>query len=629
MLTVLALLACKPAPDPVDPAPEPGPLQVGVARVRMPVPVGIGTTGYGGFGVDAEPSPFAELYPATTAIHEHPDFRAIAISRGEGFEVVLLRSDTVGVFQQLRRAVVLELIERTGRDLDDALIIGATHTHSGPGRVIDVGGPFDLIADRFLPEHYERLVHAMADTVELALADLKPGRVGIGSAWAPDGIVDRRCEDGFPDYTNPAVSLLAVEQEGSLVGLQMAYAIHGTALGIDDLTLSQDVSGAIEQAVADRFDAPVQVQMFNSWGADMAPSDPDVPQREGVAQSYDYDRMERVGVSVADAVEAAVSDLAWTDTPEVAMHTWRVPIDRDVMGYEPGVFEFEHGAVYCDAGEATCENTHIDGLDEACLAFSEQFSAPTQTVLTAGRVGDLHIVTFPGEPATRVAERVMEGIRAEHPEVEHIAFFGYSQDYLGYSLLEEDWWNGGYEASGALWGPLQGEYLSGRAIAAFGWSFGATPDDQPDPVQPFDVSGYVPYVPTPGDAVGTVLTDVQPAVGPTDTVILEVAGTDPWLGAPLATLQHDDGSPVLRSGGQPMDSDGLGFRVVLTPEPGYGEDPTASSRTFRWIFEMPVRHRQDVGLPELDGAYRIQVSIPSGDGTLLTATSSTFQVSAP
>ena len=83
------------------------------------------------------PSPFAELYPATERVHGHPDFRVMAISRGDGFEIIFVRADTVGVFQQLRQAVLKELEQRTGRNLDSVLVMGATHTHSGPGRVID------------------------------------------------------------------------------------------------------------------------------------------------------------------------------------------------------------------------------------------------------------------------------------------------------------------------------------------------------------------------------------------------------------------------------------------------------------------------------------------------------------
>jgi hypothetical protein len=114
----------------------------------------------------------------------------------------------------------------------------------------------------------------------------------------------------------------------------------------------------------------------------------------------------------------------------------------------------------------------------------------------------------------------------------------------------------------------------------------------------------------------------------TDTLTFEVAGNDPWLGAPLATLQNEDGTPVLRAGGLPVDSDGQAFSVRLVPEPSYRDAPDASSRTFRWVFEMPVRHRTDVKIPDLVGNYQIEVSIPLQDGTLTTSTTRLFTVSA-
>ena len=167
----------------VEPAPEPGPLQAGFARARIPAPVGIGTVGYGAFGAPSSPSPFSTLYPGTTAVFMPPEVRVTAISRGDGFEVIFIRLDTVGVFQEFRRAVVLELSERLGRDMDDALVFGATHTHAGPGRIVDAGGFFDIIADSFLPEFYVWFVDAIADTVEAALADLQPARIATSAGY--------------------------------------------------------------------------------------------------------------------------------------------------------------------------------------------------------------------------------------------------------------------------------------------------------------------------------------------------------------------------------------------------------------------------------------------------------------
>lgn len=595
--------------------PQPSALQVGLASERMPVPVGIGTVGYGGFGA-TDPSPFAELYPATERVHGHPDFRVMAVSRGEGFEIIFVRSDTVGVFQQLRQAVLDELQSRTGRDFDSVLVMGATHTHSGPGRVIDRGGPYDLIADRFFPEFYERMVRTIADTVEAAIDDLKPARLGIVEASIPMAHQDRRCEDGL-DYTNDSAPVLLVERQGVVDGLMMSYAIHGTTLGIDALTLSQDVSGAIEHAVSQMFEHPVQVMMFNSWGADVSPANPDIVSGPGAVLPDGYLQMDRVGAEVAQEVLTALDEVQWLDAPDVWLRTHRVTIDRAALGYQGGEFPFNDGAVYCSVNEdlLDCDpetDLREEKLDELCLAFPQDYPAPKQTVFSSGRIGPFGLVTFPGEPGTLLAESVMDSIR-ERTDVDRVFFLGYAQDYIGYSILEEDWWQGGYEASGALWGPRQGSYLADQAAQLFelGWKNEETDIEQPEPVAPFEVGTYAPYTPTMAIGVGDVLEEVAETVSEDEVVSFTVGGSDPWLGTPTAVVLDEGGSPVLALNGVALNSDTRAWWVQVTPEPSYKESPNAEERRFAWRFHYPVQRAVGAIAPSLSGTYRIRVTLPT------------------
>lgn len=597
----------------------------------MPAPVGIGTVGYFGISVSAEPSPFARRYPATTRVHGHPGFRAVVLSRGPGNEIVFLRGDMVGVFQQFRRAVVLEVEARLGRPIDDALIFGATHTHAGPGRILDGGGIFDLIADVFFPEFYERMVDAAAATIVAAFADLAPARVGHTWVLCGPGHADRRCEDGR-SYTNDSLPVVAVEREGKLDALLLAYAVHSTGLGIDDLTLSRDVAGAIEEHVESRFAHPVLSLFFNSWSADMSPGSPDVPLQNGATEPAGYERIKRVGSVVADAIHEGVEGIAWDDDPEVFAAVRRVPLNRTAIGYADGTFPYEWGGVFCGGtGDTDCDpaTTEVD-LDKRCIAFPENFPVPPQTELSAGRIGTLAFVTFPGEPGTLLAEEILTRLQIRHGE-SNVMLLGYAQDYTGYSILEDDWIQGGYEASGGLWGPRQGEYLVDQAEEAFASIVveRAAPDPRAlAPLDPFDVGDYVPYAPTVGEQVGTVATDVASSYGPTDIVTLTVRGSDPWLGAPTATLTDPQGEPVRNAAGSVIDSDGYGFWVDLQPQPGYRAVRNAASRAFLWTFSMPVTQTVPGLLPNLSGGtYRLRVAVPTA-GESIEAFSAPFTISA-
>jgi hypothetical protein len=243
-----------------------------------------------------------------------------------------------------------------------------------------------------------------------------------------------------------------------------------------------------------------------------------------------------------------------------------------------------------------------------------------QSLFTVGQLGGLHFTTWSGECSTGLAEEVMSSM-AGHGSVGDMLFLGYANDYLGYQLQEEDWWHGGYEASGGMWGPRQGEYMKGIQGEVFdhfmdGGDLSFSP---PNPLPAFDLSVEQPYSPAEADGFGTVA--VQPAASyePSDTVEFTIQGSDPWSGAPLAVLQHSTSGnfeDVQGTNALPVESDGYGFWVDLAPEPGYGSEPDAQLRAFAWTFSMPLLRRAP-GLAEpLSGTYRFRVELPTGDGSI-------------
>jgi len=635
MLLVLALLmGCQKDRDdvPIDTVviPDPQELQVGIGRTRMPVPIGIGTIGNNGLGVSSDPSPFADALPATTRLHGHPTFKAVVISRAGPHEVIFLRSDRMNVFQHVRLDLANELERRLGRNVNDSLILGATHTHSGPGRMVNADGVLELGFGKYSPEFYDNMIDAMADAVEQAYDTLAPGRVGHVLADVGDAIKDRRCEDGNPDYTNSTMPVLAVEQEGELIALVGAVAVHGTVIGIDELTISSDVSGAIEAAIEDGFSTDVQVQVHNSWGADMRPNHPEVSVQTGyTGMPGGYDQMDAVGQKVAEAVHSALSGLELESEPAVWAEIHGVETTRDAIGYESDEFKWEYGGLYCGPQDEDCDiNTdYYDTFDDVCVPLPEEYVefGIQQTEMSVGRVGDLHLVTWPGEGGTKLAEKVMDALATNYSDVDDVMFVGYAQDYNGYSILEDDYWQGGYEASGAMWGPLQGAYLSDQLIRIFGLYKAGKRGPEPAPVNIPDQLDYAERVSTTPVDVGGIITDVQASYTEVDLVTFSVRGTDPWEGAPVAHLESGAGSPVLRPNGLPVTSDGQGFWVDLTVDPPYERDDAIGTREFQWHFNMPVA-RQAVGAgPTLSGEYRLRVVIPNG-GSESEAVSAVFDV---
>ena len=616
--------------------PAAGALEVGIAERRIPAPLGIGTMGFGPIGLDPNPTPFVDVYPGTERVHGELTMRAVAISRGDAHEVILVRTDTIGIFQQLREAVLDLVEERIDRRLDDSLIIAGNHTHSGPGRLLMSSGALATLAGPFFPEFYDALLDSIATVIVDAIADQAPAEIGHAIAQSTEGHSDRRCEnDALPQVQEvPDLPLVAVRREGRLDAVIGSYAYHGTVIGISDLTLTGDMGSTVEQKIEERFDHPVMVLFFNSWGADMAPGNPTPgPDETGADQPGDYDRMDRVGDVIADAIVPVLEGITYSATPDVRARTYRVDLDRASIDYEDGVFNYPHGGAFCGgSGSGDCErNTPNMGLANACVPISARENLPKQTTLTAGQLGSLFFVTAPGEWSTALAAGVLDQVRAESGG--DAMLIGYANDYNGYSIGESDWYMGGYETSGALWGPRQGDYLAARLVESFETFHGqldVPPFCEPARVEPFSgYEGYALYEPEAPVGLGAITEDVPAAVTQTDIVSFVVSGSDPWLGTPVATLERDTGGgvfePVIRTNGEPVDSRSYDFWIDLAVDPPYVEDEREESRTFGWRVSLPISRRSRSAIPTLSGPHRFSIAVPAAGGEM-TVTTGTFDV---
>ena len=637
LLPLLALLTACPEEQVEETDTPPGTFQAGVAVREVSAPVGIPVAGYGNFGAADDGSPLAEVYPSTHRVWAPTQARVLVLSRGTGHELVFVRTDTVGVFQHLRQGLLEELEARTGEDMDQYLHWGGTHTHGGPARFVDRDGLWELVADRFLPDHYLRFIGDVADAVEDAYADLADAELATVTASCSDAHSDRRCEDGIL-YENPDTPVIVVRRDGEIDALMLAYAVHGVSVPRDALTITRDVSGAIESHIEDRLTGEPVAIFFNSWAGDMS-IDSLAETREGSDMPDGYDNAEAAGWTVAESVMLALEDAEYTTEPELDSAVHRVALNREALDYPDEEFEYEWGALFCgeslDQPECSSEDyepARIEEMDEACIPIPEESPPPMVTPLGVGRVGDFTFVTWPGEPVTLLGEATTDAVAAITGT--DVMFLGYTNDYTGYAVAEEEWWYGGYEASGTIWGPKQGDYIKDEIVDFAGdWYAGTLPSDSATMlprVLPFQIGDYDAFEAQTALSVGTELTPVEDSYGALESVTWTFAGCDPWVGSPLVRLETSAGEPVLRASGHPVDSTGQAFWLELTFDPTYDEDDETTERMFLWEFNLPLTHSvPDAILPSLvGGSYRLVAEIPNEDGSTTELVSGTFSVSA-
>jgi len=304
----------------------------------------------------------------------------------------------------------------------------------------------------------------------------------------------------------------------------------------------------------------------------------------------------------------------------------RVAISREALGYEDDFFSYPYGAVYCGVGaDGNClgEPPKPDIIN-ACVGFpDEASSAPRQAPLSIAELGGRLLITAPGEFSTALGRRMREAASAA-TGFDDVVLVGYAQDYLGYALPEEDWWQGGYEAAGGLWGPKQGDHLAAASISlAESYGDPSLPlgfaDLGPVPTPPeYD---YIPQAPMVTMGEPGVIADAVPAPTLDTTVQVGFALGDPWLGAPLVTLERQatpggDFEPALLGNGATIHSDDYSIALELVVDPPYTQ--SAPARVFQWVASLPITRPHGGGPALAGGTFRLVAEgrVAHEDGTI-------------
>lgn len=377
-----------------------GPLSVGSAAVALEVPPGTPLAGY------------PRLRWASLGVRDAPEARAVVFSE-PGIALALVSVDILLVPAELRRAVEARL-----SDLRlDALVVAATHTHSGPGGYWKAllgqcfgTGPYD---ERALSSLAERIAAA----VRGAAASRRPARLSVarkrleGLSWNRD----------------------AGEVDGRLLVLR--------AVGLDDRPVAEVVVFPAHATVSDSGSRLVS----GDWPAALARSLP--------------------GVTVV--LQGAVGDQTWRldpgSPPGPESYAGR-------LGDAIARLAFSDGDGRPPLGQATEEVALPDPSFAAVPRLLDRLVSnllwnflPARTTVTALRLGPALLLAVPGEPTAEVGRRWREALG---PDAEVVSLAG---DYLGYVETPEQVRARRGEAPRTYLGPglsdVLGEGLAGAARA--------------------------------------------------------------------------------------------------------------------------------------------------------------------
>lgn len=419
-----ALLAVAALAIPSEGAPRPAALLAGAATSELTVPEGTPLAGYGGFPRRAiipdvlRRFRYAFWFRPSEGVRDPLHARALVLESG-GTRVLWIAVDLVGADPTL----VADLSRALRRDglAYTAVVVSASHTHSGPGAYAE-SALFGVIAvDRYSAAVRERILDAMVRVARDAEAHKATADVLVGRAEVR-GITESRVA-GVLDPELGVIKLTA--PGGRPLAMLWNYAIHGTALGRANRRLSGDLTADASARLERELGVPAL--FVNGAEGDVSPRP----------------RGDR-GVAEAGAALAAGAQTAWADArpepnPRLGVVTEKVALPAPALSLR------------------NCLGSWIPSN----VTLGLTASLPSAVDVTAVAIGDTAVVTIPGELQTRL------GLDIKASGVfRRILVAGVTNDYVGYLLTAADYRRPSYIACGSLYGERGGEIVRDAAITA-------------------------------------------------------------------------------------------------------------------------------------------------------------------
>ena len=279
------------------------------------------------------------------------------------------------------------------------ILIGATHTHSGPDCYGFPNGKGGTDADlKYLDTVCERIAEAISE----AVAKLQPASLKIATGEAKGKIAFNYYADRLYD---PRCSVIqAVSAAGKPFATLVNYAVHPEVLGSSQGVCSPDLIGPLYDRLSEK-GAGAGLFMNSAQGG-MVTADNRGPNGKSVRT---WEECVRIGNLLADEALRILEPAPEQKSPKLLCdaRTISFPVDsqmlRAVMAASP-------------------------------LGLGTRDTARVTTQLNLVNIGNAQILTIPGEALPNIGFYLKRHMRGEHN-----LLFGLTNDAFGYILTQVDW----------------------------------------------------------------------------------------------------------------------------------------------------------------------------------------------
>ena len=425
-------------------------LMAGFARVDITPPLGMPIRGY-----------FKPRFAC--GVLDSLQINALALSCGDSAAVVL-SADMCGVERALAQRFALCVSRATGLP-EDAILIHATHTHTGPSL-----NPEDAKEPALVETYLDVLDQKFADAAVLALADRKPAKMACAVGQAPNIAFIRRfrMKDGSirtnpgvnnPDILEPIgivderVNVLRFDREGGENLLLVNFGDHPDTVGGE--MISADWPGFVRSTLEKTLDNTRCIFCNGAQGdvnhVNVRPKAGDL---NGMFMDFDdvsrgYAHARHMGQVVAGAVLQVYEKAAYRDVETLRFGQKIISVPSQMPAPEELPEAHRIHALH-QAGRdeelpyqgmmlttVVAEAGRMVRLEHGPEAFS--------MTLSALAVGDVVLAGIPGEPFTGIGRGIKEA-----PGWELVLPMCLTNGCEGYFPMKEAYDEGGYEARSSI-----------------------------------------------------------------------------------------------------------------------------------------------------------------------------------
>jgi hypothetical protein len=282
------------------------------------------------------------------------------------------------------------------------ILIGATHTHSGPDAY---GFPNDKGESAADLKYLDKCVQQIADAVNEALKNLETASLKIAVGEAKGKIAYNYYADQLYDPRCGVIQAVAKDgaNKGKAIATLVNYAIHPEVIGSGRGILSPDLCGPLYDRITAQGGG---IALFMN-GAQGGMVTADVRRPDG-KEANDWNECKRIGELLADEALRIIEPAAVQANPTLFCVAKKIefPVDSEIMRYI-----LKNSPI---KNEMAAENRIV-------------------TQLNLLNIGTAQILTIPGEALPNIGYYVKRHMNTEQPFL-----FGLTNDAFGYMLAKVD-----------------------------------------------------------------------------------------------------------------------------------------------------------------------------------------------